>query len=271
MILFLAADLHELVTDLMRRIIKVDVLDQHKGAEHLLNLKDPTIYMDPSKVDVGFEAKLSSVTKQASDKQRYTFRMDCLNMIKNMVGKVLEKCPIKSALVRSLDWLNPCTIAATEKNAISDAEQALARSLEILADHKRVKPSECDAIRKQYRKLNSDVLSFKQSDKDRFTGFNKNDENQRIDTLLEEFVAPNYPALWDVVSQLLLLSHGQASVERGFSVHKQTTVENISKDGLKSRRLILQAVRAAGGAENVSQQGNAHLLQLGKSKVPRLS
>lgn len=57
--------------------------------------------------------------------------------------------------------------------------------------------------------------------------------------------------LWNVAQQLLLLSHGQASVERGFSVHKQTTDENLMKESLKARRLILQAVREAGDAAKV--------------------
>jgi len=30
-----------------------------------------------------------------------------------------------------------------------------------------------------------------------------------------------YTTPWDMTSQLLLLSHGEASVERGFSVNKQ--------------------------------------------------
>lgn len=71
-----------------------------------------------------------------------------------------------------------------------------------------------------------------------------------MDELFAEDV-PKYKELWDVIQQLFLLSHDQATVERGFSIHKQTTVENLSKDGLKARRMILQAVREAGDAADV--------------------
>jgi hypothetical protein len=57
--------------------------------------------------------------------------------------------------------------------------------------------------------------------------------------------------LWNVVQQLLLLSHGQATVERGFSINKETTVENLKKESLKARRLVIQAVREAGDAQSV--------------------
>jgi hypothetical protein len=251
MIPFLAKDLNKLVVDLMRRIIKEEVLVQYKGVEHLLNLKDESIFLDPSKVDIGFEARGSSVTKKATDRQRYSFRHSCFLFIKAIVVKVLGKCPVKSALVRSLDWLNPQTIITTDAKERCDAEQMLLKTLDIMSSHKRIKPSDCDIVKKEFRKFCDSVLASSHSDKKKFNMFNKNDAQHRVDTLYSEYMAPKFPALWSIVQQLLLLSHGQASVERGFSVHKQTTVENISKKGLKARRLVIQAVRDAGGAEHI--------------------
>ena len=37
---------------------------------------------------------------------------------------------------------------------------------------------------------------------------------------------------------LLLLSHGQASVERGFSVNKEVMVQNLAEQSLISQRII---------------------------------
>jgi len=36
----------------------------------------------------------------------------------------------------------------------------------------------------------------------------------------------HYPTVWPVVAMALLLSHGQATVERGFSINKELAVEN---------------------------------------------
>ena len=46
-----------------------------------------------------------------------------------------------------------------------------------------------------------------------------------------------YSHRWRLVERLLLLSHGQATVERGFSVNKQCTAENLLKKSLKGKRL----------------------------------
>ena len=51
-----------------------------------------------------------------------------------------------------------------------------------------------------------------------------------------------YGHLWKVVAQLLLLSHGQASVERGFSVNKQMEVTNLQEDTFVAQRLQLAAL-----------------------------
>ena len=56
--------------------------------------------------------------------------------------------------------------------------------------------------------------------------------NDRHDTFLRSRMAANYPKAWSVCELELLLSHGQASVERGFSVNKEVVVENQSEQTL---------------------------------------
>ncbi|KAH9366804.1 hypothetical protein HPB48_022103 [Haemaphysalis longicornis] len=57
--------------------------------------------------------------------------------------------------------------------------------------------------------------------------------------------------LWAVM-KLLLLSHGQASVERGFSTNKQVAVENLAELSYIFKRVICEAVKNHGGLLNVS-------------------
>jgi len=50
----------------------------------------------------------------------------------------------------------------------------------------------------------------------------------RIDRFTFETMTNNESSkIWKIVKMLLVLSHGQASVERGLSVHRQTEVENM--------------------------------------------
>lgn len=50
-------------------------------------------------------------------------------------------------------------------------------------------------------------------------------------------------ALWGFVKILLNLSHGQASVERGFSVNKQAEEVNLAEESLVARRCIVDHIR----------------------------
>lgn len=50
---------------------------------------------------------------------------------------------------------------------------------------------------------------------------------------------------------VFVLSHGQAAVERGFSVNKEIEVENMSLKTLKAQRVICDHVQSVGGLQNV--------------------
>ena len=58
-----------------------------------------------------------------------------------------------------------------------------------------------------------------------------------------------------MVRRLLLLSHGQATVERGFSVNKEASVENLSEKAMVAKRQIINHVRHVGGVTNVKLSG----------------
>ena len=50
---------------------------------------------------------------------------------------------------------------------------------------------------------------------------------------------------------MLVLSHGQASVERRFSVNKEVEVEHLKAESLVAQRLICDHIGAVGGVLNV--------------------
>ena len=51
---------------------------------------------------------------------------------------------------------------------------------------------------------------------------------------------------------LLTLSHGQATVERGFSSNKEVMVENLAQHSLVAQRVICDHVCSVGGVLNVA-------------------
>ena len=61
----------------------------------------------------------------------------------------------------------------------------------------------------------------------------------------------NYGKLWEVLKKLLLLSHGQAAVERGFSINKEISDTNMQTKTLISRRIVKDHIKKVGGLKNV--------------------
>ena len=59
------------------------------------------------------------------------------------------------------------------------------------------------------------------------------------------------PVGCNVVKMLLVLSHGQATVERGFSINKQVETDNLTEQSLVAKRTICDYVNFVGGIEHV--------------------
>lgn len=79
----------------------------------------------------------------------------------------------------------------------------------------------------------------------------------RVDSLLFETMSKNkaFSKIWHVVKMLLVLSHGQASMERGFSINKEIIVENQKEHSLIAQRLIVGHIRSVGDVTKVSHKG----------------
>ena len=68
-----------------------------------------------------------------------------------------------------------------------------------------------------------------------------------------------------MVSKLLLLSHGQASVERGFSINKEIEVENLHEQSVVGQRVVYDHVHSVGGILKV-ELTNGLLVSAGSAR-----
>ena len=76
--------------------------------------------------------------------------------------------------------------------------------------------------------------------------------DQRLDVFLHETLDQDYPELRSFFQRLLLLSHGQSTVERGFSINREVETCNITEKTVEAQRLVCDHVRACGGVLKVS-------------------
>lgn len=74
---------------------------------------------------------------------------------------------------------------------------------------------------------------------------------KRLDVFLHHCVSGPYPQLWAFIQKLLHLSHGQATVERGFSINKEVEICNIQEDTLVGHRIVCDYVSLHGGVTKV--------------------
>lgn len=245
MVPFLSTDLKNTVKNLMQRFVKEEVMLNANTASKLskVELKDKNL-KDASKVDLGFVTKnaLSQATRKnkLSERAVLQFKLQCKHFLLNTTKKLLEKSPMKYSLVRSAVWLDPQQISKYP----TPCKTALSTCLQVLVNAGQANMRECDRITKEYEELISkgDVVQFET--------FNR-------ETRLDTFYAPvsklkEYQHLWKVMKLILSLSHGQADVERGFSVNNQVEVENQMEQALISRRLIIDHIRQIGGVTNIS-------------------
>ena len=145
-----------------------------------------------------------------------------------------------------MDWLQPSKLIQTSNQQKERCRNNLKYCLRLLEEAGRITADRCDIVVNQFDRF----VPVAAMDDD-FQSFNP--EKSRLDALYFGALAnkPEFSSLWNVVKQLLLLSHGQASVERGFSENKEATVINLSEQALVAKRVMKDHLRHIGGVSKV--------------------
>ncbi|XP_051559251.1 uncharacterized protein LOC127444103 [Myxocyprinus asiaticus] len=100
---------------------------------------------------------------------------------------------------------------------------------------------EGDVIPQQF-----ETFLFNEAREASFKDYSPTEQNSRVDMFLHQHLSTSSPELWGFVKKLLILSYGQATVERGFSVNKEVETCNMDEDTVVAQRLICDHVRVYG-------------------------
>lgn len=249
MLPFLADNLFTTLMHLLQRFVRDDVLKRMKTTVKLFSedFKDQSNHKDASLINIGFVAdkQLSKlrVRKKVSEQDVLTVIKETKEFLVTAVTKLLEKCPLKYTLVINLVWLDPQKIK--EKPGL--CEKQLKLSLQIISSAGKVRENKCDTILNQFRDF-AVICKTSEDASEWPTG-----AHSRLDTFFHAQLAKEhaFKDLWEIVQKVLLLSHGQASVERGFSVNKNITVANMKERTLIAQRVIVDRLHHVGGVTNV--------------------
>ena len=152
-------------------------------------------------------------------------------MLTLILKKLQERCPLKYPIVRNSACISPTEMLRSKDACILKFGRLVQKLFEI----DRLTAKESDRAKLQYE----DFLTSVQHDhKDKFQAFVK--EKDCVGTFLGIYLKSNemYESLWKVCKIFLTLSHGQAAVERSFSVNKQLLVDNLRETSLVGQKIV---------------------------------
>ena len=127
--------------------------------------------------------------------------MDAKQILIKLCSKLLEKSPVQYSLACCMVCLNPMEMALNP----ASCTKLMERFLRILVDAKQIAEEKCDTVFQSYTEF------LRTINKGQFESFDK--EKLRVGVFLKEHMSRNQPILWEIVRKVLLLSHGQATVE----------------------------------------------------------
>ena len=169
--------------------------------------------------------------KKLTDSQEFNFKLGAQQFLMEMCIHLKEKSPLKSVFARCLKCLSPSYMVEYSEAC----EILFQKLLEKLVSYEKIVPSIADDAKMEYSGFVS-VIVKKNSDE--FLSFKK--EKDRLDVFLWRYIGAKsqFSKLRNVFSMLLILSHGQAQVERGFSTSKLLLDVNMQNETLVAQRIV---------------------------------
>lgn len=238
---FMNSDLYALMKNLLKRFIKKEKIDNIKNSAELLaiNVALDSNHLPAKSIDIGFGA--SSCCRNLKEIDVLRFRNECKHFMVILVEHLNKKSPLRKKFVKGASCLSPNVMLSSVRSS------RIKIALEELCEYNMVSYSKAEKIKQKYLEICDNKTIQKQLEKFNRTG-------NRLDTF---FVAElnlnneDNKEFFDFVKLILVCFHGNAAVERGFSVNADCLVENLEENSLIAQRSCIAAVDACGGVPNV--------------------
>ena len=161
-----------------------------------------------------------------------------------MVSKLVERRTLNYKIVAAVSALDPSYIIASKVNA----EKKFKNLVEILYERDWITSIAADNAKLQFCSLSSAV---RVKLNERFENFSENDS--RLDDFYYDVIGQDksYKDPCFFIKIVFIFSHGQASVESGFSINSSIIVENLHEESLVAQRLVYDSVNSLGGIKKI--------------------
>ena len=221
MVSFLSEDIAGILKWTMRVIIQKTALKKadipYKLYKIDINNKDNIKF----KTDIKMTASANEILKKVPIHLHQGLKYSWVIFLKKLVEKMQEKSPIRYKLVRNSAVLDPQNMASHDTETLQSMFNSV---VGIMHSKKRISATQGDRATYRFEQFLLKVVALS---KNEFLNFNR--KITHLDDFLAFFVCSStlYNDFWDVCKFVFSLCHGQSSVEHGFSVNKQTVVENL--------------------------------------------
>lgn len=238
MVPFMYEDLSGLLRELLSKIVKEEFLSGKSPSQmSTLDLSKEAVLKSAESIDLGFAVRdeIKKHRDQLTTADLKKFRKECRSFFITVVNKLTHKCPLGKKIVKGVNCLNPMTVVDKAR-----ASSLFDLTLQELVSIGRLDGNLADKIKIEYQRVikSPDVQEKCQkfTRKTRLDAFWSN-------ILEEKKVSSEFQKL---VFTLLCLSHGQATVERGFNINKELLDVNQKENSLIAQRVVHDAVSSSG-------------------------
>ena len=236
---YLYSDLLAMLTSLITSVTKKEVVQSHGVVK--IDLKKQSNLIDGKDFNLGFRAK-SELSKLRRPKEHtelklheqavLKFKKQAMKFVIGVCIKLQERSPLKYKVVKNAQSLNP-------KRALKepeDCKESFSNLLQVFVDNGKQDAAQAERIAHLYSTMvDDDLVKAKLA----------SHTNERLDHFWSKvlFTVENKP-LKVFVFKVLVLFHGQAQVERSFSIN-----ENIMSENMKEKTLIAQKLICDGNVK----------------------
>lgn len=107
---FLYSELNALLASLLSRIVKKDVMEKETSV-FSIKLDEPKNLIAAKDFKFGFSVKAELRQVKLTDKEMLNLKEDCMEIVKAMCTKLIDKSPLKYKLCKAISFCDPTMLA----------------------------------------------------------------------------------------------------------------------------------------------------------------
>ena len=233
MIPFFSTELDATVRPVISLFLQRQVIEEATTSYKLLkiDLGKRESMVDLQNVDLGTAANSALNKSKVKDDLKMKFREDCVKILVKLIEKLKERSPLSYGVV-----CNPvCFLPREMVNHGATSELRAKNLIQKFYDLKLLSFQEADKAKQEYQAF---LTSVAVTDQGKFLSYDM--DKNRLNSFLSDYMegVDKFANLWKVCKIIFTLSHGQADIERGFSVNEELLIENMKQKSLVSQRLV---------------------------------